>query len=301
MNKVLHGSLAVLILVLASSLVLPAAEPPAGSLAFLPGDLPAEGIQATRPAEKYEGKKLFDYMDGGAERYLAYGFTEIGVRGYQKGEAKATLEIYVMGGPAEAFGIYAGQSRGEHPAVGAVATQSTNLLSLFKDRYYVRVVAMSEPAKAKELLLALAKKAAAALPGQSAPPAELGKLPAGALDGSQRYFGDPETARTQWFDGEGDVLLAGGKVKAVSAAYTVSGADLQATRAVFPDAAAAAKACLALAQKIGLKAAPGGKCVAEGKLSDDTFSALQADDQILRWVAGAADAKAAAEWLKKIQ
>jgi hypothetical protein len=273
------------------------AQPP-DTTAYLPPDCPAEGIQASGPAERFLGKGLFDYMDGGAERYLAYGFTEIGVRGYQKGASRATVEIYQMGGPDEAFGMYAFNSKGEHPEIGAPATLTHGTLSFHKDRYFVRVVAMSEPAAAKSLLISLAQKTAAALPGKPGLPAMLERLPEGFLEGSRRFLPNAECARTTWFDGEGDALLSSGAT-AVMALYPAGDAEIALTRAQYPSLAAATSACEALAKKLALPAAQG--CNAAGKLPDDTFGVLSLDGTVLRWVSGAPDAETAKAWAAKIR
>ncbi len=268
------------------------------STAFLPAEMPAEGITATGQAERFLGKGLFDYMDGGAERYLAYGFTEIAVRGYQKGASRATVEIYQMGGPDEAFGMYAFNSKGEHPEVGAPATLTHGTLAFHKDRYFVRVVAMSEPAAARELLIALAKKTAAALPGKPGMPDALSRLPEGFLEGSRRYLPNAECARTTWFDGEGDTLLTGGAA-AVLATYAVGDAEIVLTRTQYPSAPAALSACQALTKKLALSA--GKDCAVAGKLPDDTFGALALEGNVLRWAAGAPDAETAKSWAAKIR
>lgn len=288
-------------LVWALFLVVPLLGAPAGaadSTAFLPPAVPAEGVAATGPAERFLGKGLFDYMDGGAERYLAYGFTEIAVRGYQKGASRATAEIYQMGGPDEAFGMYAFNSKGEHPDVGAPATLTHGTLAFHKDRYFVRVVAMSEPAAARELLVLLAQKTAAALPGTPGKPEMLSRLPDGHLEGSLRFLPNAECARTTWFDGEGEALLSPG-AKAVAATYPAGDAEIVLTRTQYPSAQAALSACLALAKKLAL---PAGKdCAVVGKLPDDTFGALAVEGNVLRWAAGAPDAESAKAWAAKIR
>jgi hypothetical protein len=57
----------------------------------------------------YGPEGLYDYLDGGAERYLGLGFEKLVHVRYQLGEdplACVTLDLYEMGGTAGAFGIY---------------------------------------------------------------------------------------------------------------------------------------------------------------------------------------------------
>ena len=116
--------------------------------------------------ELFVGKKLFDYMNGGAELYLAYGFVDIGVGAYQKGGTKVSVGIYRMGGPQDAYGIFSHTSKGQAVDVGVPAVLARGMLSFFKGRYYVRVVAQSDPQKAKDLLVALGKQTAKKIPGE---------------------------------------------------------------------------------------------------------------------------------------
>jgi hypothetical protein len=112
---------------------------------------------------------------------------------------------------------------------------------------------------------------------------------------------NPETARTIWFDGEGELVLTN-RAKAVTAFYPSGDADIQASRIAYPDKAAAVKACRALGKKLSLKTSEAkGECAAVGKTEDDVFVALAAKDGVLRWVTGAADQKAADAWLAKIK
>jgi hypothetical protein len=251
--------------------------------------------------EVFVGKKLFDYMNGGAELYLAYGFVEIAVWNYSTAGNQATVGIYEMGGPAEAYGIFSHTSKGDPVDVGVPAVLARGMLSFYKGKFYVRVVAKSDPVKARDLLIHLGKQVAAAVPGKPHMPEEVGLLPQGAVEGSLRYLVNPETARTVWFDGEGELILTE-KARAVTAFYQGGDADIQATRISYPDKAAAIKACRALGKQLSLKTAESkGECNASGKTEDDAFTVLAAKDGVLRWVTGAPDQKSASAWLAKVK
>ena len=263
----------------------------------------APGFEPAGQPERFVGKKaLFDYMDGGAEVYLAYGFVDIGVRNYLSGAEKATLEIYQLGSPDDAFGAFSLNSRGENLDLGGTPSSlGSGMLSFFKGRFYVRVVAKTEPAKARELMIALGKKVAATLPGESRVPAAVDSLPPGATQGTLRYFTGPDTAKTLWFDGEGQALLTPG-ARAFSASYPGGSAEVQITRVAYPGKDGAVKACQELAKKLALKpeAGPAG-CAAAGKAADEAFALIAVKDCTLRWVHGAVDLTAAKAWADKIK
>jgi len=298
---------------IALSLVLLFVSPPAPAVSsagtktdLAPAESPTDYLPenpASKP-ELFVGKKLFDYMNGGAELYLAYGFVDIGVGAYQKDGTQVTVEIYRMGGPDDAFGIFSHASKGQAVDVGVPAVLARGMLSFFKGCCYVRVVAKSDPQKAEDLLVLLGKQTAKKVPGESKTPEETGLLPKGAIEGSLRYLVNPETARTIWFDGEGDLILTK-KARAVTAFYPggdTRSAGIQVTRVSYPDKAAARKACRALGKKLSLKTAEsGGECTASGKTQDDVFAAAATKDGVLRWVSGTADQKSAADWLAKVK
>jgi hypothetical protein len=211
------------------------------------------------------------------------------------------VEIYRMGSPGDAFGIFSHASKGQPVEVGVPAVLARGMLSFHKGIYYVRVVAKSDPQKAQDVLVDLGKRTAKKLPGESKTPQEVALLPGGAVEGSLRYLVNPETARTIWFDGEGELILTK-KARAVTAFYPGGDSDLQLTRVAYPDQAAAVLACRALGKKLSLKIAEsGGECTASGKTPDDVFSAAATKDGVLRWATGASDQKSASAWLAKVK
>ena len=271
-------------------------------LTLLPEGAPKAGIQPAAAAEHFVGTKLFDYMNGGAEVFLAYGFKDLGVRRYTAKCGELLVAVYRMGSEADAFGIWSMNAKGRTPkGFSTPAALGPNMLSFFRGAVYARVIAQKAWPEGDADVTAMAQLVFAGLKGEARIPAAAALLPTGQVPGSLRYLPNGETARTVWFDGEGDVLLAQGG-KAISATYAGSEFDQQLTRTDFPSAQAAAQVCRALAAKLGLKVE--GKdpaCKAMGKTPDDSFSALQTDGRVLRWAGGAADAKTAAEALTRIK
>jgi hypothetical protein len=266
-------------------------------LGLLPEAGPGGAYAPAGPAERFQGQKLFDYMNGGAELFLAYGFDVLAVRRYQVGGQAARVAVYRMGSPAEAFGIHAFSRKGPPRDVGCPASLAHGMLSFFRGRHYVRVVAEGQADAAEPALRVLGQAVFARLPGDCAPPADVDRLPPGALDGSLRFLTQPETARTVWFDGEGDVVLTRG-ARAVMALYPGRDGELQLTRVGYPSPEAAAAAGRALAGRLGLKVEADA---AAGKGPDDAFHALGWQAEVLLWVGGAADPAEAGQGLAKLK
>jgi hypothetical protein len=151
-----------------------AADVPAAGVPDLPG------FTALGPSQRHDAQGLFRVIDGGAELYLAYGFRELQLRDFQKGEVKLSVFIYDLGRPLAAFGL----ARREWPRGGeALGLGPESLASppqqclLRKGRYYLKVEPLQGKLDAglcREVLAPLH----AALPGEDGAPAELGLLPA---------------------------------------------------------------------------------------------------------------------------
>ncbi|MBN2572132.1 MAG: hypothetical protein JXA68_08395 [Ignavibacteriales bacterium] len=54
----------------------------------------------------YVGEELFDYINGGADVYLEYGFKQVMVAKYKNGRNKVYIDIYEMYDSSAAFGIF---------------------------------------------------------------------------------------------------------------------------------------------------------------------------------------------------
>lgn len=124
------------------------------------GNLPLpEAIALKGEAKYYLPETLFDFMNGGAENYLAYGFQQLEVA--ELGGTDGTsfqLEVYTMQSIDHAFGIYSAEY---NPAVTPVAVgtrgyQIEQVIVFFADRYYVKLSTTQATPEAAESLMNLA-------------------------------------------------------------------------------------------------------------------------------------------------
>jgi hypothetical protein len=78
-----------------------------------PGALPAGWSERSRA--RYDRNTLFDYIDGGAERYLGRGFRALAAARYGNAAGdEVTVDIYDMGAPANAAAVM-DDTRVPHP------------------------------------------------------------------------------------------------------------------------------------------------------------------------------------------
>jgi hypothetical protein len=128
----------------------------------------------------YVPENLWDFINGAADTYLAYGFIDLHVAEYKKGKNVIKLEIYRHSDNTMAFGIY---STERSPSfgfmkLGAQGYIVDGAINFFKGNYYVKIKTYSKKAKTLQATEALALQVAGMLVGDSEMPAILSQFPA---------------------------------------------------------------------------------------------------------------------------
>jgi hypothetical protein len=135
---------------------LASAQTPADLHGLLPADNDVLGWIRSGTPQNYRGDKLFEMIDGGAEIYHEYGFSQVLMADYEnKNGHTITMEIYEMTDSAAAFGIYSfniGNS-GQSIDIGHEAMLSGYYLNFWKGKLLVTVIGSdSDPATVQGLL-----------------------------------------------------------------------------------------------------------------------------------------------------
>ncbi len=124
-------------------------------------------------------ESLWEYINGAAEQYLNYGYQELNYCDVAAGELVVTVNLYDMGSPINAFGLYTIQKPGKAKPLsigGETAILPPYQCLMYKDRFFV-MADVYEGEFTDESGLELMKAIAKALPGADAPPAQLALLP----------------------------------------------------------------------------------------------------------------------------
>jgi hypothetical protein len=148
------------------------------------------GFKNTGAAAPHTPGNLSDYIDGGAELYLSYNFKNAVSQKY-KGAAsdEITVDIFEMGSSFDAFGVFAHSRETADRTIGQGSEYAAGLLTFWKDRYYVSILAYPETPAKKEIVLSLGRTIADAIPRQGALPPVLALLPpSGLAPETVRYF-----------------------------------------------------------------------------------------------------------------
>jgi Family of unknown function (DUF6599) len=121
----------------------------------------------------YDRKSLFDYMDGGAEVYLAFDFREVWKRRYAgPGGRELALDIFDMGTPGEAFGVFSCDRQDPGVGIGQDSEYGFGLLRFWQGRYFVSVTASAEDEETGKTVLKLGQEVVKHL----GPPGDLPEL-----------------------------------------------------------------------------------------------------------------------------
>jgi hypothetical protein len=152
-------------------------------LAWLPGDQPVAGWKRTKAAQVFGPENLWEFIDGGAETYLTFGFQElVSVACAEKDlGVEATIEVYRMADSLNAFGIYA-QERNPNAtfiATGAEGYAAPNIVNFWNDVYYVKLTATKTNDRIAAALVDLAKQVGRRIGPPSAAPAMALAFPPG--------------------------------------------------------------------------------------------------------------------------
>jgi hypothetical protein len=141
-------------------------------------DLNGYKINTTTPV--YLPENLWDYINGAADTYLAYGFADLHVAEYKKGKNVIKLEIYRQGDNTMAFGIYSTErsSSFRFMNLGSQGYSADGAINFFKGNYYVKIRTYSKNESTLKSAESLAFKVADMLPGGKEMPSALTLFPA---------------------------------------------------------------------------------------------------------------------------
>lgn len=148
----------VLLLLIAASAT--AQQGPGDLSGYLPSRGEIAGWTLSEAPMNYRGDKLFVMINGGADIYHEYGFTQVLSAEYEDVRGKSIkLEIYEMESPAAAYGIYTFKIGvvGKAPAIGQEALLEDYYLNFWKGNLLVTVIGQDSEEETVQGVVAFAK------------------------------------------------------------------------------------------------------------------------------------------------
>lgn len=141
-------------------------------------DLP--GYRKNTEFQVYHPDNLWDFINGAAETYLAYGFVDLHVAEYKKGKSVIRLEMYRHRDHTMAFGIYSTERSPSfnYISLGSQGYIAEGAVNFFKGDYYVKIRTYSKNEKTLEAVQSLARSTAGMIQGSTDMPQALSLFPA---------------------------------------------------------------------------------------------------------------------------
>lgn len=121
------------------SILIPSVMPAGGAPDLFPA---IDGWAIVKEGTVYTPDNLWDFIDGAAELYLAYGFVDLNIAEYRKpGVADIRVELYRHKSTPDAFGIYSQERNPEYRFID-IATEGyteEGVLNFLCGIYYVKI------------------------------------------------------------------------------------------------------------------------------------------------------------------
>ena len=171
----------------------------------------------------YNKEKLYEYINGGADIFLEYGFNQIVTQNYLFEDKELVVDVYEMQDPESAFGIYSLYRDYNKPVlnVGDDGTRFKYQLVFWQDKYYIVLMGYETDEITQKALLAMAHHVSQRIGVKSQTPPLLNKLPGqNQVPRSQGYVKGVLGLNTRFFLDQKNILeIDGQNVKAVFATY----------------------------------------------------------------------------------
>ncbi|MBW2064924.1 MAG: hypothetical protein JRJ03_08320 [Deltaproteobacteria bacterium] len=250
------------IIMVAMSLILGQEPCLAGSLAVLQKGLPHEilGWKAQPKDQIFDSRTIFDYIDGAAEVYRAYDMQYCLSRRYAKtGNPDIIMDIFDMGAPENAFGVFTHDQDGEELEIGQGALYRYGWLRFWKDRYFISIYPEEETSSSKRAVVELGNIVASLIKNEGSKPRILSLLPAkGLRPRSIRYFRDPAILNYHYYLADENILFLGDDTEAVLADYEREGQRSKVLIVLYPTREKALRAHESLLTSYLPEAGPNG-------------------------------------------
>ena len=187
--------------------------------------LKANAYESDKKDEFYDRNTTFRYMNGAAELYRSYSFKLLMVRRYMKtGHPSILVELFNMGSPEDAFGIFSYETGEEEVEVGQGSDYGGGLLRFWKKNYFVNVFAERETPSIKTDILQIGQAIARNIKQEGQRPKLIRFLPIeNLLEKTIRYFHLHQGLSHHHFVSHENILHLGDRTNGILASYFYTG------------------------------------------------------------------------------
>ena len=149
-----------------------------------------EGWTSSEKDRLFKPDNLYEYINGGAELFLSYGFQKMATRIYHApDQPDIIVDVFDMGSSYNAYGLFSYSRETESKEFGQGSQYVSGLILFWKDKYYVSILFHPETPEAKKTVFNIARYIERIILRKGPLPKALNLLPKDGLQKeSVRYF-----------------------------------------------------------------------------------------------------------------
>jgi len=148
---------------------------------LLPADNEVSGWSKLSEPRFFGQGNLWEYINGGADAYLMYGFQMVITADYSHEASgnEVIIDVYEHKDPVHAFGIYANERNPEYTfeKIGVQGYVGGTSLNYWKGKYYIKITAFDDDTKIQQEMRKLAALIDSKIESTAGEPVELSYLP----------------------------------------------------------------------------------------------------------------------------
>ncbi len=196
-----------------------------------------DGWQQTDPGRCFNADNLYEHINGGAELFISYQFISACTRTYSQGDqAEISIDIFDMGQPKNAFGVFGHSRETTDRTVGQGCQLYEDAVIFWQDRYYVAITCFRCPVNIQDVLLKMARHVSGAIGKEGDMPGIFSKLPRGHLhEESILYFNHHAWQNAFYYFGDENYFNIDRETDAIMARYDFDKDQLYAMLIQYPD------------------------------------------------------------------
>jgi len=196
-------------------------ESPVRTIDLLPAEDELPGWKAGERRTISSARGLYDYMDGGAEIYLDYGFQDLAVGEWTSPDGDPLkVEVYRMGRPKSAYGMFTQDTWGDAADVGQGAQIQGGTLRFWKGSYFVRVFMWRGYKENSATIMETGRSVAARIKREGELPALVSVLPVDSrVEGGLHFFHTALTLDAFYYLSDDNPLALSGDTDGVIGEY----------------------------------------------------------------------------------
>lgn len=160
------------------------------AVSLLPKNNDIKGWMRTGEPRLFENSKLWEYIDGGADAYIDYGFQRVATVELKNGKSTIVVDVYDMKTLEGAFGIYARERAPTYHfiKIGAEGYQEGVALNFYQDKFYIKLIAYTDDAQTRQTLTQIAQFISKKIVGAKKQPSTLSLFPQKGKDSHTELY-----------------------------------------------------------------------------------------------------------------